>query len=94
MKRLENWMNNKFTKIASQLPKLVEENPASFTCGHVMGYKQALLDISNQLEDDTVSYYHCGHCKEDNCVFQECELCGELGDNDSIEDDWVRYDIS
>ncbi len=93
MKRLENWINSKFTKIASQLPKLVEENPASFTCGHVMGYKQALLDICSEF-DDEVSYYYCADCKGYSFIDHECAICGETVDNDDIQDVWVRHDIS
>jgi len=31
--------------VADVIPELVGSDPASFKCGHAMGYKQALLDI-------------------------------------------------
>ena len=51
MKELEQWMNKKFAEIALKLPTLVHTEPASFSCGHNMGYKQCLLDLDNLLQD-------------------------------------------
>lgn len=52
MKHLRQWIDDGFAKIASKLPKLVESDPGSFSCGHAMGYKQALLDLDMYLESD------------------------------------------
>ena len=49
---LEEWINSKFEVIAAKLPTLVHTEPASFACGHNMGYKQALLDLDKFLEDE------------------------------------------
>jgi hypothetical protein len=54
---LQSWIDRKFAEIANQLPESVKQ-PASFRCGHDMGYKQALLDLEKFLdidvtEDDT-----------------------------------------
>lgn len=43
----EKYLNDKLEEIATKLPMLVQ-NPASFACGHAMGYKQALLDIDKR----------------------------------------------
>ncbi len=48
---LNNYINDKFAEIATILPTLVANNPASFKCGHAMGYKQALLDLDRFLEN-------------------------------------------
>ena len=42
---LQARINEGFEKIAKILPQLVADDPASFRCGHAMGYKQALFDI-------------------------------------------------
>lgn len=47
---LQDFINNKISEIAKTFPELVHERPASFECGHKMGYKQALLDIDNLLQ--------------------------------------------
>jgi hypothetical protein len=49
---LQEWIDTKLGGIALRLPRLVKEQPDSFSCGHNMGYKQALLDLSQQLETD------------------------------------------
>lgn len=47
---IQEWLDNKFADIATKLPSLVHEDPASFACGYNMGYKQALLDLEKKLE--------------------------------------------
>lgn len=47
---LNNWINNKLIEISQKLPDQVHVNPASFACGYNMGYKQALLDFQNFIE--------------------------------------------
>ena len=49
---LQEWIDDKFAEIAKKLPTLVHSEPASFACGHNMGYKQALLDLDRFLEDE------------------------------------------
>ena len=49
---LQEWIDAKFSVIALRLPRLVKEQPDSFSCGHNMGYKQALLDLDKELESD------------------------------------------
>ena len=48
---LQEWIDNKFALIAEQLPTLVHTEPASFSCGFNMGYKQALLDLDRLIEE-------------------------------------------
>ena len=49
---LQEWIDFKLGRIALRLPRLVKEQPDSFSCGHNMGYKQAMLDLSMELETD------------------------------------------
>ncbi len=49
---LQEWIDFKLGLIALRLPRLVKEQPDSFSCGHNMGYKQAMLDLSQALETD------------------------------------------
>lgn len=49
---VQDWIDSKIEKIAVSLPRLVKEQPDSFSCGHNMGYKQAMLDLSQALEAD------------------------------------------
>jgi len=42
---LQLHINKELAHIACILPVLVKEGPSTFKCGHVTGYKQALLDI-------------------------------------------------
>lgn len=48
---INTWLNEKLASIAKRLPKLVQHEPSSFACGHAMGYKQALLDLDNLLQE-------------------------------------------
>jgi hypothetical protein len=48
---LNDWIDCHLAYIANHLPKLVEEKPASFDCGHKVGYKQALLDLERYLAE-------------------------------------------
>lgn len=60
---IQDWINNKYKEIAVKLPTLVHTEPASFSCGFNTGYKQALLDLENQIEDGAVlrkSLCKCG----------------------------------
>lgn len=49
---IQDWIDNKLTIIANKLPDLVYTQPASFACGHAMGYKQALLDLERVLKEE------------------------------------------
>lgn len=49
---VQEWIDFKLGRIALHLPRLVKEQPDSFSCGHNMGYKQAMLDLSMELETD------------------------------------------
>ena len=53
---LQEWIDDKFAEIAKKLPTLVHSEPASFACGHNMGYKQALLDLDRFLEDEATDW--------------------------------------
>ena len=51
---LQEWIDDKIAEIANKLPTLVHTEPASFSCGYNMGYKQAMLDLERFLfVDDT-----------------------------------------
>lgn len=45
MPLLNDWIDKKLAEVANKLPTLVHQDPASFSCGHNVGYKQALLDL-------------------------------------------------
>ena len=47
---INDWIDEKFKDIAGKLPTLVHTEPASFSCGYNVGYKQALLDIERIIE--------------------------------------------
>jgi hypothetical protein len=49
---LQDWIDQKIAEIAKKLPTLVHTEPASFSCGYNMGYKQAMLDLDNFLQDE------------------------------------------
>ncbi len=51
MPLLNDWIDSKLAEIANKLPGLVHSSPSSFSCGHAMGYKQALLDLENFMND-------------------------------------------
>ena len=46
----KEWLNKKISEIAKKLPTLVHTEPASFSCGYNVGYKQAMLDLERFLE--------------------------------------------
>lgn len=48
---IQDWINNKLKEIAIKLPDLVENHSASFACGFSSGYKSAMLDLDNLIED-------------------------------------------
>lgn len=49
---VQDWIDEKLKEIASKLPTLVYTEPASFSCGYNVGYKQAMLDLDRLLEDE------------------------------------------
>ncbi len=51
MTKLQTWIDEKLAIIANSLPETVKK-PASFKCGHDMGYKQAMLDLEHFLYKD------------------------------------------
>lgn len=51
---LNDWLNNRLAEIATKLPTLVHDDPASFACGYNAGYKQAMLDLERELNKDKV----------------------------------------
>lgn len=48
---LQEYIDEKLAIIANSLPETVKQ-PASFKCGHDMGYKQAMLDLERFLYKD------------------------------------------
>jgi hypothetical protein len=48
---IHDWIEAKLAEIALKLPTLVHTEPASFSCGFNVGYKQALLDLEHIIED-------------------------------------------
>lgn len=54
--KIQNFINSKITEIAKELPALVNADPASFSCGNVVGYKQACLDIDSLIFDAPDTY--------------------------------------
>ena len=48
---LQKWIDSKIAEIALKLPTLVHSDPASFSCGVNVGYKQAMLDLDRFIED-------------------------------------------
>lgn len=55
MPLLNDWINQGLARVANILTRLVLTQPSSFACGHATGYKQAILDLDNYLEDN---FYH------------------------------------
>lgn len=53
---IQDWTAKKLKEIAEKLPTLVHTEPASFSCGYNAGYKQALLDLENIIEDGAEIY--------------------------------------
>ena len=49
---LQDWIDEKIADIATKLPTLVYNEPASFACGFNTGYKKAMLDLDRFLEDE------------------------------------------
>ncbi len=49
---LAQWIEQKLKEIASKLPSLVHQDPASFACGYNSGYKAALLDMQKLKEKE------------------------------------------
>jgi hypothetical protein len=48
---IHDWIDNQLAVIAQKLPMLVNANPEGYYCGRAHGYKQALLDLIQLLED-------------------------------------------
>lgn len=42
---LQQWIDKKLECIAQKLPNKAHTEPASFSCGYNVGYKQCLLDL-------------------------------------------------
>ena len=51
-KLIDKFILDGFIRISKLFPRLVNAAPGSFECGHMMGYKQALLDLDKLLETD------------------------------------------
>lgn len=51
---VNDWLNDKLADIATRLPSLVHEDPASFACGYNAGYKQAMLDLEREMRSKEV----------------------------------------
>jgi hypothetical protein len=48
---IHDWIDNQLAVIAKKLPQLVAANPEGYYCGRAHGYKQALLDLIEVLEE-------------------------------------------
>jgi len=63
-----DWADAKMSYIAKKMPSLVHTEPSSFACGFNMGYKQALLDLENHLENkglyDRLNKHQCEQATE------------------------------
>jgi hypothetical protein len=53
MQLVSDWIDTKLAEIGTKLPTLVHTEPASFSCGYNVGYKQAILDFEKIIEDDS-----------------------------------------
>jgi len=71
---VQDWINKKLKEIADKLPTLAHTEPASFSCGYNVGYKNALLDLEHIIEDGYTIYMSncwCGdkyHDKGGRCL--------------------------
>lgn len=52
---LQDWIDSKYKEISKKLPLLVNTQPDTFVCGHASGYKEALLDLDQFLEEHDLS---------------------------------------
>ena len=59
---IQDWINGKYKEISSKLPTLVHDDPASFSCGFNVGYKQALLDLDCLIEGGAGLYKSMCKC--------------------------------
>lgn len=59
---IQDWTAGKFKEIAAKLPTLVHTEPASFSCGFNTGYKQALIDLENLIENGATVYRSLCKC--------------------------------
>lgn len=48
---IQDWISEQYKEIAKKLPNLVHTEPASFACGFNTGYKEALRELENKIED-------------------------------------------
>lgn len=53
---IQDWTAQKLREIADKLPTLVHTEPASFSCGYNVGYKQAILDLERIIENGSKLY--------------------------------------
>ena len=44
---IELWIDEKLTEIGDKIKEITHDNPASFSCGYNVGYRQAILDLQN-----------------------------------------------
>jgi hypothetical protein len=49
---LQQWIDDRLKYIAELLPQLQHEDPASFACGYNAGYKHALLELVDFLDEE------------------------------------------
>jgi hypothetical protein len=70
---LQEWIDEKIADIANKLPTLVHTEPASFSCGYNTGYKQAMLDLDNIIEDGAEIYR--SQCKCGDKYHGEGAIC-------------------
>ncbi len=72
----QKWIDSQLADIAQKLPELVRNEPASFPCGLILGYKQALLDIAYMQDENNNSHYYCAHCRQNVEFSMMCPCCG------------------
>lgn len=51
MSTIKEYIHARLKEIALKLPVLINHDPADFYSGHTSGYKQALIDMQNFIEE-------------------------------------------
>lgn len=70
---IQDWTRDKLKEIAGRLPTFVHSDPSSFACGFNAGYKLALLDLDNLIEDGASIYR--SNCTCGDKYHERGEIC-------------------
>lgn len=70
---IQDWINDKYKEIAGKISTLVHMDTSGYSFGFNIGYKQALIDLEDQIENGIVLYK--SRCKCGDKYHERDEIC-------------------